>query len=260
MNSDMTAIYKRRKLKFALRSVFLAIAALSFPLGLLVNSAHKQERAVVEVLRAGGKVAYAHQVSAGPQDRHLYFYQIPLNARAAPPGPEWLRRIVGDQYFIKVVAVWLPSRPSERVLEYLQYLPHLIFVDAGSSEIANADVTLLSKAASIEELHLTSTPLTDDGIACLRPLSHVRILDLYGTHVTSAGIMALKPDILSHDGLVTLDVLDLGCTDVSDDVIDTLLNNFHELARVNVGGTSVTEEARVRLRKEWPNCIVHPDP
>lgn len=256
----MTACCKRRYLTFTLRSVLLVVAALSFPLGLLVNSAHKQEWAVTEVLRGGGKVVYAHQVNAGAQGRYLYFYQIPLDARAAPPGPEWLRKIIGDQYFTKVVAVWLPSRPTERILECLDYFPHLIFVDASFSEITNADAILLSKAESIEELHLANTPITDDGIARLRPLSRIRKLDLYGTHVTCRGIMALKPDILSRDGLVSLELLDLGCTNVSDDIIDALLEGFHELARVNLQGAAVSEGARARLRKAWPHCIVHPEP
>ena len=40
----------------------------------------------------------------------------------------------------------------------------------------------------LSELNLFQTPVTDDGLAHLKGLTNLTLLNLHGTHVTSAGL------------------------------------------------------------------------
>src|SRR5690349_19710848 len=89
---------KRRWSRFSLRTAFVlvTIACISFGwLGYKVREKKREREAVAALTNAGGKVLYDYQIALD-DDRMR---------SVTPPGPEWLRRALGDNLFAHVVSV-----------------------------------------------------------------------------------------------------------------------------------------------------------
>src|SRR5687768_4773908 len=80
----------RRWLRYSLRSLFVLVTLTSVMLGVWVNRAERQRRAVAAIRAAGGTVRYDYEQAgaqaAGPVDGQL-------------PGPDWLCRLLSVDYF-----------------------------------------------------------------------------------------------------------------------------------------------------------------
>jgi hypothetical protein len=72
---------KRRWLQFSLRTLLVAVTLLAVWLGLWTDRARRQRVAVQRVRELGGDIRYDYENQKGGQ----------------PPGPEWLRRLLGDE-------------------------------------------------------------------------------------------------------------------------------------------------------------------
>ena len=108
---------KRVVLRFGLRTLLLTLLAVGIWVGFKSNHARKQKDAVDAIQSLGGSVVY-------------YYQQIaPVSAgggftTAKPPGPTWLRRILGDEYFVKVYSANLGGRDvCDQHLELLKAMP-----------------------------------------------------------------------------------------------------------------------------------------
>jgi len=82
-------------LQFRLGTLLLAVTLFGVWLGIQVNRANRQKRAVAAIEAARGNLQYDFQ-------RDKTGNQIPS---AEPPGPKWLRMLIGDNYFQKVTVV-----------------------------------------------------------------------------------------------------------------------------------------------------------
>src|SRR5690349_9024205 len=74
---------KRRWLRYSLRTLLLLVTLFCVWLGIQVDRAHKQQHAVRELRRLGGRVLYDCRPDT---DRE-------------PSGPAWLRKLIGQDYF-----------------------------------------------------------------------------------------------------------------------------------------------------------------
>src|SRR5262245_49243254 len=91
--------------RFSLRTMLVLIAALCIWLGFQVNAAHRQREAVAAILNAGGRVYYDYQLPPVPLVAGDSKYKCDL--RRTPPGPNWLRQSLGDDYFRTAIFVHL---------------------------------------------------------------------------------------------------------------------------------------------------------
>ncbi|MEK6236604.1 MAG: hypothetical protein N2C14_17995, partial [Planctomycetales bacterium] len=97
---------KRRWLRFSLRRLFAIMIAASVAFGWFGAHwrAKQQERAAVDALREiGGTIAYDYQLGG------TTVYDFPFFTTSTycfgpppPPGPSWLRSILGDDWFANV--------------------------------------------------------------------------------------------------------------------------------------------------------------
>jgi hypothetical protein len=112
----------------------------------LVERARSQHAAVEAIEASGGSV----------------MYDFELRDMAEPPGPRWLRSLIGDDYFMRVefVLFWDPETTDE----------HL---------------RLLRSLHRVRRLHLDSTRITDAGLSQLKHLSDLEFLTLTGTDISS---------------------------------------------------------------------------
>ena len=81
---------KRRWLQFSLRTLFIVVTVFCVWLAITAKRAREQRQAVEAIRAVHGAIAFQHQLD-----------------RTEPPGPEWLRQLIGDEYFFRVAVVQL---------------------------------------------------------------------------------------------------------------------------------------------------------
>jgi hypothetical protein len=101
---------------------------------------------------------------------HRVFKQLDATTSPAePPGPKWLRRIFGDDFFEEV----------EQIQIY--------------NDQANDDtVALIAKLPRIRSLIVRSNAITDKGVASLAGAGELEALELSSANVTASGYANLK--------------------------------------------------------------------
>lgn len=82
-------------------------------------------------------------------------------------------------------------RGGEVILGAEAYDGQVVAVDLLIAEFGDTDLDLLKGFASLEELNLRGTKVTDAGIKRLRVLKQLRSLNLTATNLTDAGIAEL---------------------------------------------------------------------
>src|SRR5687768_6156492 len=85
----------RRWLQISTRMLLAAVVVLCIALALWTNRARRQEALVRKILSLEGHVTYQHQF--GDDNKPL--------SGGVPAGPAWLRRLIGDQPFLRLYSV-----------------------------------------------------------------------------------------------------------------------------------------------------------
>jgi len=117
---------RRRWFQFSLATLLLVMTLFAVWLGWRTDRAHRQRRAVAALRALGGEVAYFHGGLMGPNDPQ-------------PPGPAWLRNLIGVDFFDKVVAVsFEQGAVGDEDLRYLEDLPDLVRLVIASPEVTDA--------------------------------------------------------------------------------------------------------------------------
>jgi hypothetical protein len=114
----MDAKPKRRWYQTSLRTLLLLVTVASAGFGWLgykVRLAQRQQRAVEAIRELDGEVLFDYQVDSVGD---------PI-ALQAPPGPEWLRRWVGQNFFASVVSVSYEPDATDNDLRHLVEFPQL---------------------------------------------------------------------------------------------------------------------------------------
>jgi hypothetical protein len=140
--------HKLRWFQYSLRGLLLftllfAIACSWFTVRM--QQAKRQREAVEGIEKLFGSVWYDYE-----------------ERKVEPPGPAWLRNLLGGDFFSQVVGVNLHSaHVTDADLKYLKGLTQLIRLDLGNH------------------------PITDAGLENLEGLTELRVLGLYGTNTHS---------------------------------------------------------------------------
>jgi hypothetical protein len=82
----------------------IVVAAIAIPLGWKMNRLRYQRAVVAEIETIGGSTEYRFPTYAGFED-DVNTLAVPLTEPPQPPGPKWLRRIVGDDIFNPIARV-----------------------------------------------------------------------------------------------------------------------------------------------------------
>ncbi len=149
-------------------------AVLVFSIGLAwfgheIKQAREQREAAEALRKLGAWVFYDYQDLEGNS------YPPP----GQPPGPQWLRNMIGDDLFIEVVQIRSgPPGPGPS-----GFTPRL--------RMRDSDLVCLKACPNLEALDLERSQVTDAGMVHLRPLSKLKTLNLSETEVTDAGLLNL---------------------------------------------------------------------
>ncbi len=147
MTTRITPNPKRRFLRFTLRSLLLLMLVVCVALGWKVERARKQRDAVNWIQELGGSVSYDYEIDNN--DRTI--------PNAEPPGPKWLMKQLGIDFFDDVVRVDLSEATQVSDVTALSGLTNL--KGLGLSDTPVSSVTALSGLTSLEELSLEGMPL-----------------------------------------------------------------------------------------------------
>jgi hypothetical protein len=253
---------RRRLLRFSLKMLFVLVTLLCLWLGTLTNSANRQRRAVEAIGRSGGEFRYDYQLVSRP--KRLGQGQR-FSHRVHPPGPVWLRRVLGDHYFITPLALNIgnqngikdncfvhldavtslqsvmlynvPLRDSDiKHFKHLRNLENLTF-NQGSLSGTNSPTKFefLSKLSKLESLSLTDSKFGDQDARFLADKVNLNTLFLYRS--------AIGDDGLAHfQNLKNLQMLGLSGTKVTDRGM-AHIGNLPKLVYLALSDTTVSDQS-----------------
>ncbi|MGO8688343.1 MAG: hypothetical protein ACLQLG_01800 [Thermoguttaceae bacterium] len=173
--------HKLRWYQYSLRTLLLvmtlACVGMSW-VAVKMKQARQQHAAVEAIRKLGGMVDYDYQ-KKDPFDE--------------PPGPAWLRKLLGDDLFASVTWVRLSdSDVSDAALEYLKGLARLEILDLNRTNVSDAGLQHLKGLTQLRELCLGGTKVSDAGLENLMGLTQLQKLWLDSTNVTDAGAQDLQ--------------------------------------------------------------------
>lgn len=255
---------------FSLKALLLFVTATCVLLAWKTHAVLKQQRAIIAIEALGGRVTFDYQYSS----------RGVLRPDAKPTAPEWLRSLVGEDYFRMARMVDLgrhesPFQSADRIVDRdLAVLALIPSIDAvtlyGQREITDAGLVHLAGHRRLRRLIIDGTSIAGSGLrdlACLPTLEYLRaensLLDDAGMaaltkarSLASLNVSATKVTDkgLAHtEGLSSLVVLFL---DDLKGVTDAGLPHLFELqglARLGLGNTNTTPEGRDRLSRQLPS-------
>src|SRR6478752_4982682 len=189
---------KRRWYQFGLRTFFLGILVIAIGCGwfaVKLQSARMQRMAVATVLAWGGDIDYS-----------------------ASPAPDWLMRLLGEDFFCSVTKVHVDKAVSaseaelaelepltdvdclyanrmsitDASLAHFKRMTKLQYLYLGRACITDAGLKDIAAFPLLRELDLSKTQISDAGLQCLAGLRQLTLLNLRSTNVTAAGVAKLK--------------------------------------------------------------------
>lgn len=190
----------------------------------------QQKESVSAIKKAGGRVTYDYEM----------LLSGPIRPRSSPPGPAWLRRLVGDGLFaeVEVVAFSQASSVTDADLTHLGSLKQLKGLHFSHASVTDAGLVHLAGLTQLRSLALIGMPVTDKGLGHLRSLTELRSLSLNGTKVTDAGLVHLNA--MSH-----LESLDLCGAQITDVGLEHLKG--FTFSSLDLSCTQVTDEGEAKL-------------
>jgi hypothetical protein len=239
---------RRLRFQYSLRTLMLItvlVSVLCSALAVKMRRVRQQREAVRAVLELGGSVMWDYQIIGGV-GRHEDPSSM-FRAKAEPRGPEWVRCLLGNDFFATISGVWLTDndRLRDADLACLDRFPDLRYLSLGGSKgVTDVGLAHAAKASELEQLWLSGTSVSDAGLVHLRGLKALWHLDLGGTRITDAGIAKLR-----H--LSCLEVLDVPETGI-DDAGLAIIAHLTNLERLNLNGTRISDaglEHLVSLKK-----------
>jgi hypothetical protein len=220
----LAALVFRLRFQFSILALLALMLAVAVPFSWLatqMEQARGQREVVDRIAKARGSVSYDYE--RDPSGK-------PIPA-AKPPGPEWLRKLLGDDYFADVTVVGVgPSQVCD------------------PTQISDAGLVHLKGLTQLQWLSLDCTMVSDAGLEHLKGLTQLQTLWLNGTKVSDAGLEHLK-------GLTQLQWLDLGGTNVTDAGLEHL-KGLTQLQGLVVAFTKVTDAGVKKLQQALPKCHI----
>ena len=199
----------RRWLANGLRTLAIVAATVGLLFGWKLNEVRHQRSVVDEVAKFDATIHYDYE----------------YRGRSKPPGPKWLRRMFGDDFFTVVAGVEIVTdHITGDAVAAVSTLPHLKTLLVHSEGIDDQGLLQLAGATELEQLTFRSTHVTDAGLAQLAVLKELTSLIIDAPRITDVGLI--------------------------------LLEELPNLTRVDLISTRVTTEGVDRLRAALPKCDI----
>jgi len=143
---------KPRRFQFSLRSLLIftvLCGIMSAGVAKRIERKRRELDAVMAIRKVGGSVRYDYQ----------------SDKAAAPPGPKWLRNMLGENIFSEVDSV-----------------------DIFGNGASDSDLEHVAALTRLKMLHVWGARVTDAGVKHLKGLTQLQVLFLDGTNVSNAAV------------------------------------------------------------------------
>jgi hypothetical protein len=130
---------------------------------------------VAAIIEGGGHVAYEFDYT-----HPGHWTRIAAQNKGELPGPDWLCRLIGLDYFDHVVYVDWPNATDEGLAPVGQ-LTMLEYLNVGGTQITDEGLAHLAGLNKLQLLDLNRTWISDAGLVHLRDMTQLKALNLYGT-------------------------------------------------------------------------------
>ena len=249
---------KRKWFRFSLKTLLLLMTVVGVWVGLEIKRVREMRIAVKRIEELGGYVRYGDEriVFDGQTIKH-----------EDPPAPEWLRNLIGDDYFRTVTEVELEfpipiSNYSEcpiteedfAVISRLRKLKSLSIYSELEvlpfDPLNSGHLIHLENLRNLKKLQIVRIPISDEAMIHIGRLSNLRLLNLGWSGITDEGAKHLT-------NLRNLDKLNLNHTSVSENGLD--LETATNLKRLSLSSTRITDKIvpQILRLKQLTQILVH---
>ncbi len=185
-----TRVVRHPRFRYSVGAMLALVTIICIWLSSLTNSARQQKQAVAAILALGGQVRYDYEPG---------IFEMMTNPGAKtkePPGPRWLRELIGDDYFQAVTEVHLRGRKvTDSDLRWISSLPNITTLLVMRTSISDASLSRIGELSQLKNLILRDNKITDQGLSQLYRLCHLEQLNVINTLVTSEGVTRLKNEV-----------------------------------------------------------------
>jgi Leucine-rich repeat (LRR) protein len=159
---------------------------------------------------------------------------------AQPPGPVWLRNLLGIDFMSNVVEIEGSGNITDAQLLCLKVFPRLRSLHFLFPHITGDKFAFLQGLNQLETLDLTESKLNDAGMRQIEGLAHLKCLFLIHARITDAGLEYLK-------GLSRLEALYLAKNNITGAGLECL-NELTNLKNLDMANTYLTDDGLKHLR------------
>jgi hypothetical protein len=235
---------KLRWLQYSLRTLMIVVTLFAVAcswFAVKMQQAKRQREAVEAIEKLGGRISYDYEWDSGSG------YRI---TGAKPPGPTWLRKVLGDDFFCTVDFVDIhevcldPGMEHLKKLNYLRWLALRGATDDGLKYI-------IKELNQLQYLSLWEKKFTNEGLERLNDMKKLQHIDLALIQTTNTSMEHLQK-------LEQLKTLDLRQTQITDNSL-AHLKGLTQLKYLFLPIDLVTDAGVEKLQKALPNLrIDHP--
>jgi len=225
--------HKRKWYQYSLRSLLIVMVLFCFLfawIGVKIQEAEKQREVVAWVKENGGKVRYEYE-------RQDEFGKLP-----PPPGPDWLRNLIGIHYFSDVIEADFQYGRKVKDLSPLEDLTKLESLSLLNNRQVE-DISPLANLTNLNDLTLDLTQVKD--ISPLANLTNLNELTL----LRYSQVEDFSP-LKDLPNLTQLTLWGSRLTDFS------TLNVLQNLSELELRWTQVNKEEVQKLQEALPNCFI----
>jgi Leucine-rich repeat (LRR) protein len=167
---------------YALLALVGAFLAAIQPMLQAQDGKAKQERAIAEIKKLGGKV----EVDAKRPDRAVIAVDL-KHTKVVDASLEHLKGLT------KLEKLYLKGTPvTDDGMIYIKGLTNIEVLELGRTKVTDKALEHLKGFTRLQTLDLAGTEVTNKGLEHLKGLSRLQTLDLSGTKVTNEGIDDLQ--------------------------------------------------------------------
>ena len=232
--SATTETPRRRRFAISLRALMLLVLAVGGLIGWRANRAQTQRKAVEVIRAAKGAVTYDFQVFPRNTPRATI-------SAAKPPGPAWLRRPIGDEYFQEVASVTLDGPVTAETMAAIGSLDRLESIYFKNAPTIGGGLATLRGLSRLKRVNITSPAVTDADLAILGRSRNLELVWLTGADITDSGLSHLV-------GLSKLAALDLNDSPkLTDAVAENLVPTLPSLKSLELIGSAITDATLASL-------------
>lgn len=231
----------RPRLRFSLRAMLIAMTVVCLFLGYQVQRARVQRNAVAGLSINTMDIMYDWECAA--RARSL----VTSGRYGVPPGPDWLRNLIGGEYFQEVqeVRFQVDQDTDPAVFGHLANLPQLQELAIygpyeAPLQLEGLDRGFLANLRHLESLALNQLKINDTCMQQIGERTSLRSLYLDGSVMTAEGIRHLV-------GLSQLETLDLSETQTDDEAL-IAIGQMHGLKDLRLDLTDISDAGIAHLQ------------